>query len=428
MALPNTSNYSWPRPDKTGLQRAEIDKIDQAIVAADAQTKTIDVLLAALITSFNGHTHSFNNITGKPSTLAGYGITDSYTKAAADTAIANAIAALVASSPAALDTLNELATALGNDPNFATTMTNALGQKLNASTYTAADILAKLKTVDGVGSGLDADLLDGKTSAEFVSTDAIQTIAAAKTFSAGISFGNTAATLQSDMTKHIALFGSTYGFSVTGGTLNYNSNGSHKFRIGDADIVNITTTTFTFNGNAVSLAKDVYTKAEVYAKAETYTKAEVDSGLGGRIIRDSITHAGFASNNAANPYFRKADDNIVYYLQRSLGFTPVRQGGQSGMGSNTVYLGWSGSRILINVDGYPQGGAMTTSLFPNDLGVQLRDGGVGGIIYCVTQSGVSVGRSITVIGTSLNPAQAGAWVNIGVTGNVSTPTLYVRYV
>ncbi|EPB9487743.1 phage tail protein [Citrobacter farmeri] len=40
-----------------------------------------------------------------------------------------ALAALVASSPAALDTLNELAAALGNDPNFATTMKNALANK-----------------------------------------------------------------------------------------------------------------------------------------------------------------------------------------------------------------------------------------------------------------------------------------------------------
>jgi phage-related tail fiber protein len=40
-----------------------------------------------------------------------------------------AISALVNSSPAALDTLKELATALGNDPNFATTMTNALAEK-----------------------------------------------------------------------------------------------------------------------------------------------------------------------------------------------------------------------------------------------------------------------------------------------------------
>ncbi|EOT8075956.1 phage tail protein [Escherichia coli] len=40
-----------------------------------------------------------------------------------------AISALVGSSPEALDTLNELAAAIGNDPNFATTMTNALAGK-----------------------------------------------------------------------------------------------------------------------------------------------------------------------------------------------------------------------------------------------------------------------------------------------------------
>ncbi|WP_392454426.1 phage tail protein [Edwardsiella piscicida] len=43
--------------------------------------------------------------------------------------VKSAIAALVSSSPAALDTLNELAAALGNDPNFATTVMNALAGK-----------------------------------------------------------------------------------------------------------------------------------------------------------------------------------------------------------------------------------------------------------------------------------------------------------
>jgi microcystin-dependent protein len=33
--------------------------------------------------------------------------------------------------------------------------------KLDAASYTAADVLTKIKTVDGAGSGLDADLLDG---------------------------------------------------------------------------------------------------------------------------------------------------------------------------------------------------------------------------------------------------------------------------
>lgn len=74
-----------------------------------------------------------------PTTVAGYGITDVYTKSetfsraettsAIATAVASAVAGLVDSSPGALDTLKELATAIGNDPNFATTMVNELAKK-----------------------------------------------------------------------------------------------------------------------------------------------------------------------------------------------------------------------------------------------------------------------------------------------------------
>ncbi|WIC89645.1 minor tail protein [Rhodococcus phage Maselop] len=52
-----------------------------------------------------------------------------------------AIAAVVGSAPGALDTLDELAQALGDDPNFATTITNALAGKAALShTHTAAQI------------------------------------------------------------------------------------------------------------------------------------------------------------------------------------------------------------------------------------------------------------------------------------------------
>lgn len=56
------------------------------------------------------------NVTSKTSTA------ENNAKAYTDTAVAN----LLASAPGTLDTLNELAVALGNDPNFATTMTNQL--------------------------------------------------------------------------------------------------------------------------------------------------------------------------------------------------------------------------------------------------------------------------------------------------------------
>ncbi|WP_165708454.1 phage tail protein [Pectobacterium polaris] len=55
-----------------------------------------------------------------------------------------AVAALVNGSPAALDTLQELATALGNDPNFSTTMLNALAGKL-AKDQNGADIPDKAR-------------------------------------------------------------------------------------------------------------------------------------------------------------------------------------------------------------------------------------------------------------------------------------------
>ncbi|EPN8857510.1 phage tail protein [Yersinia enterocolitica] len=67
-----------------------------------------------------------------------------------------ALAALVASSPAALDTLNELAAALGNDPNFATTMTNALAGKQpldNTLTALSGKSVAALLEYLGLGAG-----------------------------------------------------------------------------------------------------------------------------------------------------------------------------------------------------------------------------------------------------------------------------------
>jgi len=140
--------------------------------------------------SLLNHTHTFASLTSIPTTLVGYGITDAATSAQgtnADTAygwgnhsiagyltgitsgqvttalgftpynatnptgyitsaalstyatqtyVGTQIANLVASSPAALDTLNELATALGNDASFSTTISTALGNRLRVDINT----------------------------------------------------------------------------------------------------------------------------------------------------------------------------------------------------------------------------------------------------------------------------------------------------
>ncbi|EPA8768178.1 phage tail protein, partial [Escherichia coli] len=73
--------------------------------------------------------------------------------------VKSAIAAMVGSAPAALDTLNELAAALGNDPNFSTTVLNALAGKQpldNTLTNLSGKDVAGLLAYLGLGEGAPA--------------------------------------------------------------------------------------------------------------------------------------------------------------------------------------------------------------------------------------------------------------------------------
>ncbi len=94
------------------------------------------------------------------------------TTALANTAfVQQEITSLIGGAPGTLDTLNELAAAINDDSNYNSTLTTALATKLPSASYTAADVLTKVKTVDGSGSGLDADLLDGIQASQFIRND-----------------------------------------------------------------------------------------------------------------------------------------------------------------------------------------------------------------------------------------------------------------
>lgn len=71
-------------------------------------------------------------LTGTPTAPTATAGTSS-TQLATTAFVAAAVAAVVNGSPGALDTLNELAAALGNDENFSATLTNALAAKLTKS-------------------------------------------------------------------------------------------------------------------------------------------------------------------------------------------------------------------------------------------------------------------------------------------------------
>jgi len=87
-------------------------------------------------------------LTGVVTDLTGY---------ATQTYVNTQISNLVDAAPTTLNTLNELAAALGDDANFSTTVTNTLANKLNANAFTYANITGKptLSTVATSGSYTD---------------------------------------------------------------------------------------------------------------------------------------------------------------------------------------------------------------------------------------------------------------------------------
>jgi len=77
-----------------------------------------------------------------------------YTNARADARAQLKIDALVDSAPGALDTLNELAAAMGDDANFSTTVTNSIATKLASADFNATfDTRLGTKTTDNLSEG-----------------------------------------------------------------------------------------------------------------------------------------------------------------------------------------------------------------------------------------------------------------------------------
>ena len=101
--------------------------------------------------------------------------------AASTTYVDTAVANLVASAPAALDTLNELATALGNDANFSTTVTNSIATKLSLSGGSLTGAVTSSSTVATTGGDFAlANTTSNSTASQWHNRTGVKNAAADK--------------------------------------------------------------------------------------------------------------------------------------------------------------------------------------------------------------------------------------------------------
>ena len=133
---------------------------------------------------------------------------DAATKAYVDTQVSN----LVDSAPGTLDTLNELAAALGDDPNFATTITNSIANKLSLSGGTMTGAIAMgTNKITGLGDPTSAQDAATKNyiDTQTTSAGASATAAAASAAAASASATSAATSATSAANSYSAVIGLT---------------------------------------------------------------------------------------------------------------------------------------------------------------------------------------------------------------------------
>ncbi len=212
---------------------------------------------------------------------------DAATKTYVDTSISN----LVAAAPGALDTLDELAAALGDDASFSTTVTNSIAAKLALAGGTMSGAIAMgTNKITGMG---DPTLAQDAATKTYVDTaDALKLNLAGGTMSGAIAMGTSKITGMGDpsanqdaATKVYVDTADALKLSLSGGTM------SGAIAMGTSKITGMGDPT---------LAQDAATKNYIDVLFGSTTSAAASAAAAATSASNAATSASNASTSASN--------------------------------------------------------------------------------------------------------------------------------
>jgi plasmid maintenance system antidote protein VapI len=313
---------------------------------------------------------------------------------ATETYVGNSIANLVASAPAALDTLNELANALGNDSSYSTTITNALANKLSTSNFAStANTWINTQSTSNLSEGTNQyytvtranSAIDARVTKSFVDNLAVVAnianvaysvaganvtgIVANATYATSAGSSTTAATVTTNAQPNITSVGTLASLTVTA-----------NITSGNANLGNLVTGNY-FTGNGSLLTS--LTGANVTGTVANATYA-VSAG--------SATTAGTVTT-AAQPNITSVG------TLTSLSITGDVTSGNANLGNNVTANFFTGNGSLLT----GISASTANSVAGSNVSGQVANALVAGTVYTNAQPNItSVGTlsSLTVSGVT----------------------------
>jgi hypothetical protein len=378
--------------------------------------------------------------------------TDAATKGFVDTSIANVIEA----APAALDTLNELAAALGDDANFSTTVTNSLATKLPLAGGTmTGDVTLGANKATSTATPATDDTLTRKGYVD--DQDATKLALAGGTMSGDITLGSNSATSTATPTTDDTLTRKGYvdtndalKLNLAGGTMSgaiamgtskitglgdptANQDAATKAYTDTQDATKLNLSGGTMTGNLVLGSNKATSTATPTSTDDLTRKGYVDSILGSATssaasaaaASTSETNAATSETNAGNSAAAAAA-SLDSFDDRYLGAkSSAPSTDNDGDALTTGALYWNTTSADLHIwDGsnWQQGSFTAGSLLANvledttpqlggnlDLNTNNITGtGNVGITGNITLSGTVDGRDLSVDGAKLDGIESGA--------------------